>query len=332
MNRIRVRPLIDGPIVPADGSPASVGRHANVNGPCLIRVPDWAPNRLADYYLYFADHKGTSIKLAVADDLAGPWRIHEPGALQLAQTPFLQAPPEIPPSVDRAALGRPRAPGVPSVLDDCTIPHIASPDVIVDEATRSIRLYYHGLDAFGIQVTRVAVSSDGLHFDAGNEVLAPPYLRVFAHDGGWYGLAMPGDLVRSASGLGDFERGPTLFDQHMRHAGLWRRGDELWVFWTRVGDAPERILLSKIALHDDWIEWLDTPAVEVHRPTRPWEGADEPIEPSLRSSIDRPVHQLRDPYVFVEGDDAYLVYAVAGESGIAIARLEVPTAPLRSAL
>ena len=35
------------------------------------------------------------------------------------------------------------------------------------------------------------------------------------------------------------------------------------------------------------------------------------------------VNQLRDPAVFVEGDHVYLLYAVAGESGIAIAEVEL---------
>jgi hypothetical protein len=55
----------------------------------------------------------------------------------------------------------------------------------------------------------------------------------------------------------------------------------------------------------------------------PWEGAEEPVEPSLRSSVDHRVNQLRDPFLYTEGDEAFLVYAVAGESGLAIARLEV---------
>ena len=40
---------------------------ANVQGPSLIRVPDWVKNPLGRYYLYFADHKGSYIRLAVAD-------------------------------------------------------------------------------------------------------------------------------------------------------------------------------------------------------------------------------------------------------------------------
>lgn len=32
---------------------------ANVQGPSMIRVPDWVPGRLGRYYLYFADHTQT---------------------------------------------------------------------------------------------------------------------------------------------------------------------------------------------------------------------------------------------------------------------------------
>ena len=40
---------------------------SNINGPSLIRVPDWVENPLGRYYLYFADHRGSYIRLAVAD-------------------------------------------------------------------------------------------------------------------------------------------------------------------------------------------------------------------------------------------------------------------------
>lgn len=35
----------------------------------------------------------------------------------------------------------------------------------------------------------------------------------------------------------------------------------------------------------------------------------------------RPVRQLRDPAIYTEGNRHYLLYSVAGESGIAIASL-----------
>jgi hypothetical protein len=320
--RVAATPLIDGPILPpADDEPEP--RHRNINGPALIRVPEWIDAPLGRYYLYFSSHKGDRIELAFADALEGPWTQHSGGVLHLRDTPFLQAPPAPPDGTDTAALDVTRGPDVPSPLDDATLPHIASPDVAIDPATRSLRLYFHGLDAFAMQPTRVAVSRDGLHFEARRELLARPYLRVFRYRELWYGLAMPGVFCRSENGLDAFEHGPRLFVPEMRHAGVWLRGNDLWVFWTRVGDAPERILLSTIDLRGDWSDWRATQPIEVRRPTRAWEGADEPVAASVRSGVDRRVNQLRDPFVYVEDDAAFLVYSVAGESGLAIARLEV---------
>ena len=76
----RVARLVDGPILGQDAHP-SIG--ANIQGPSLIRVPDWVPAPLGRYYLYFADHKGRYIRLAHADRLEGPWQVHVPGSLQL---------------------------------------------------------------------------------------------------------------------------------------------------------------------------------------------------------------------------------------------------------
>ncbi len=50
----------------------------NINGPSVIEAPSWAGPALGRTYLYFADHKGTYIRLAHADALEGPWRIHSP--------------------------------------------------------------------------------------------------------------------------------------------------------------------------------------------------------------------------------------------------------------
>ena len=47
-DEVMVRRLANNPIVTADLSP-SVG--INIQGPSLIRVPDWLPNPLGRYYL-----------------------------------------------------------------------------------------------------------------------------------------------------------------------------------------------------------------------------------------------------------------------------------------
>ena len=57
---------------------------ANINGPSLMQVPEWIENPLGRYYLYFAHHQGTFIRLAYADDLLGPYTVYSPGVLDPA--------------------------------------------------------------------------------------------------------------------------------------------------------------------------------------------------------------------------------------------------------
>ena len=42
----------------------------DINGPSLIMAPRWLEKPLGRYYLYFAGHRGTYIRLAYADRLA----------------------------------------------------------------------------------------------------------------------------------------------------------------------------------------------------------------------------------------------------------------------
>jgi hypothetical protein len=321
---VRVERLLDAAIITPATHP-SIGD--NIQGPSLIRVPDWVENPLGRYYLYFADHKGSYIRLAYADALRGPWRIHPAGSLQIADSHFPSKPPPIPEGAleeaqaRRAREGRSWTKLPHSIAKELTAPHIASPDVHVDQKNRRIIMYFHGLDGFAAQLTRVALSKDGIHFQARPEKLGRSYLRTFEHAGMTYGIAMPGQFYRSPDGLGGFEEGPLLFNPEMRHCALLKRGDLLYVFWTQVGHAPERILLSTIDLSKPWMDWKETEPAEVLRPERDWEGADTPVEPSIRSVAYERVNQLRDPAIFEEDGRVFLLYAVAGEAGIAIAEV-----------
>lgn len=318
---VRVTRLVQSPIIGPDLHP-SIGE--NIQGPSLIRVPEWIEDRLGAYYLYFADHKGGYIRLAYADHLTGPWHVHPPGSLHLAQSGFLTAPPTVSPTDLARFEAQYRARGTAishDVLSEITTPHIASPDVHVDPERRRLVMYFHGLEGVGNQVSRVALSRNGIDFTARPEVIGRSYMRIFHHNGMTYALTMPGTLSRSADGLSGFEPGPTLFNPNMRHAAVLKRDGALFVFWTQVGDAPERILLSRIALDGDWHDWRDEPAVEVLRPEHPWEGADAPVQPSIRSTAYGVVNQLRDPAIYEESGETWLLYAVGGESGIAIARV-----------
>ena len=325
MSGLKAQRLLDAPIV-SPGSHPSIGE--NIQGPSLIRVPDWVENPLGKYYLYFADHKGQYIRLAFADELIGPWQVHPPGSLQLSQSHFPTEPPEATPEAVEKIRTMALARGMDldtfqhDIVKEITAPHIASPDVHVDHDRQQIVMYFHGLEGLGHQVTRVAVSDDGVQFKARKQILGQTYWRTFQHGEYTYGLTMPGAFYRSKNPLADFEPGPVLFNPDMRHAALLVRDDTLYVFWTQVGHVPERILLSTVNLAVPWMQWRDSSPVEVLRPERAWEGADAPLEPSVRSVAYGQVNQLRDPAIFEEEGRVYLLYAVAGESGIAIAELQ----------
>ena len=81
---VRVERLLDAPIITAATHP-SIG--ANIQGPSLIKVPDWVSEPLGRYYLYFADHKGRYIRLAYADHLRG----HVPCPFTVLPPPLLNA-------------------------------------------------------------------------------------------------------------------------------------------------------------------------------------------------------------------------------------------------
>jgi hypothetical protein len=267
----------------------------NINGPSLIRAPKWLPKPLGRYYLYFADHNGKYIRLAYADKLAGPWSIYEPGTLKLEET----------------------------ICNG----HIASPDVHIDEAKRELRMYFHGpARAVNRQVTLVATSKDGIHFAPSKEILGDSYFRVFQWKGYYYAMARLGVLYRSRDGLTNFERGGNPFEggsrrSMVRHVALKLDGNVLSVFYSNIGDSPESILMSRIGLEKDWKEWSASEPVTMLKPEMSYEGADLPDAPSKEGAAQGRVRQLRDPAIFREGGKTYLLYSVAGESGIAIAEL-----------
>ena len=250
---VRVERLLEGPIITPDLHP-SLG--VNIQGPSLIEVPDWVEDPLGRYYLYFADHKGLYIRLAYADNLLGPWTVHPPGSLQIADSYFLTEPPEVAPDVAARLRASQERRGVPMSHDglfEATTPHIASPDVHVDDANRRIVMYFHGLDDVSTQTTRVATSPDGIHFETRPERLGRTYMRVFEHDGYTYALSMPGQFYRSRNPLGGFEQGPLLFNPDMRHLALLKRDDTLYVFL----DAGGRGARAHQAEHDRSLRRLD---------------------------------------------------------------------------
>lgn len=300
---LHVRRFAENPIIRPEMLPRADGK--NINGPSLIRVPEWLPNPLGTYYLYFADHGGQYIRLAYANALAGPWKVYEPGTLRLEQAPDGKR-------------------------------HIASPDVHVDPERKELRMYFHSPSkTVNEQITYVARSSDGLRFAADGTRLGPSYFRVFRFGGYWYAMAKPGTLYRSRDGVTPFEEGPNPFTDsetledaakttRIRHVALDVEGNTLSVYFTRIGDCPESILHSSIELTADWNQWRAAPLELVLKSETTYEGADVSITASQGGKATTRVHAVRDPAIFKEAGHTYLLYSIAGESGIGIAEITAP--------
>jgi hypothetical protein len=323
----RIERLSQNPLITVKTSP-SLG--SNVNGPTVIRVPDWVERPLGRYYMYFANHMGEFIRLAYADAITGPWRVHEPGVLHVRDTAFYRPQPD-----------------PPGALADFYT-HVASPEVLVDHERRRLILWVHGWWTDGqrwpgslaearawakangaAQFTQAAESANGLDFTVGPAITRHSYLRVFRHDGQYYGLSRLGVLSRAPDPLASFAAGPnpfrdTAYAGKLRHLAVIRRGDRLLVFFTAIGDAPERVLISTIPLIGDWTTWHASTAIDVLRPETRYECADLPVAPSEPGDVDRPVRQIRDPFVFEENGRAFLFYSTCGEQGIAAAELMLP--------
>jgi len=292
----------DGPLI----SPAThTGIGENMSMPSVVHVPAAmaAAAGMGEYWMYFAAHDGHYIRLAHAPAPLGPWTLHAPGSVKDT---------DVPPFSNT----------------------ISSPDAFVLGGDR-MRLYF-STDRYpgsSEQWSGVAESTDGIHFAlASTQNIAKYYMRVFEWGGAHYAVqkgwsTAPAELGVSSDGVERFEAIKTLSGGSIRHVAVLRDGSTLLVFYTRIGDAPERILLSTMRLDEgEPVTWDLSAPVEVLRPERAYEGAEEPVTASVKGPATH-VHQLRDPYVFQESGTTYLYYGIAGETGIAAAEISYELIP-----
>jgi hypothetical protein len=342
---ISARTFLDAGI-PEDGD--------NINGPSLIKVPDWiAPEDRAEpqanYYLYFANHRGNYIRMAWAENLAGPYTLFNatPGSARQ----------------DRGVLALLDA-GDKRVLDHGVHiwQEVASPRVFVDDQNQRIVMLFHtfsgveredgSLGAKG-QKTHAATSQNGLDF---NQDIQPArlgafYFDVFTYAGRAYAFANQGYFFAAPEGATlengcwwtppvgfnyknelwtrrggpvreDHEADPEEDQDNPRHFGNRVVGNQLHLFFTRRDDGPESILLTKIDLDTGvWTQWNSSyPPEHILSPERGWEGADYPPEPSTGGGATG-VNQLRDPFIYEEDGRVFLFYCGAGEEAIGLAEL-----------
>ncbi|MEM6333226.1 MAG: PEP-CTERM sorting domain-containing protein [Planctomycetota bacterium] len=295
----------------------SIGPQDSINGPSMMYIPDGTPNKLADYYLYFADHGGDHIKMAYGNSPTGPFTLYNPndGVMTLRDTAS---------NTQSTSDGRFIDFGNGLGVGE----HIASPDVTFDATTGMFNMTYHG-ERFrqqtdgswnaGSQRSFAAFSTDGLNFQTTQYAteLTAPYLREFEYLGDKYAISDNGSQIRPTDQNNPYDTGiweSVVFNRELRDtvnalAGMestWaddpdnsakQRGngdpgfdyrhhavevvdDTLNWFFTSRGEAPERIYQATIQLDPDWRNWTATGVYEILRPELDYEGVNEPLVPS----------------------------------------------------
>ena len=325
VTRLKEFPLISSERFPPESNPGlPADTLANINGPSVLRMPDWAPGKKAAMHLYFGHHKGDSIRLAFADRLEGPWKMWMDPILPLAESLFLSADPSPDPSM-------PEPDWVDALDGDYLYAHVASPDVHIDEANQRLVMYYHGLLPGGDQQTRLASSTDGINFMPREPLLGLPYFRATKLDGMIYLSMWEGRLGRTRSWEGPIDLAPKELlpdeitgapDRQIRHGHVFAHQGRLHLTFSRIGDAPEHLLHSELKPAEAWSDWGFGPVSEMLLPAPGWEGGDLPVAASVMGTVMERVNELRDPALFLDQGQVWIAYCGGGESGIGIARVK----------
>jgi len=136
------------------------------------------------------------------------------------------------------------------------------------------------------------------------------YLRMFNRGDHFYGMARLGQLLRAKDPSSNFELGPNPFQDgpcanSVLHVALLAYENYMDVFFSAIGDAPEKILHTTVLMIGDGTQWRATAYQEVLTPQTKYGCPEMPAAPSQTGEIHGPAKQLRDPALFLEGGKIY---------------------------
>jgi hypothetical protein len=164
------------------------------------------------------------------------------------------------------------------------------------------------------------------------------------HDGHYFSIAKRGGttvLCRGASLLGPWEQGQVLDEgsRHVRHGDVHIRGNHLYVFFTVIGDSPERILLGDIDTSHalDWKDWKLHLGPILLEPEYLHEHGGAGLKISEAGPAAGILRELRDPHFLPDKESptnylaGLLFYTAQGEQGIAVARISLCTSKYQNA-
>jgi len=252
----------------------------DINGPSIIRVPEWLSdaekiNPAAHYYMYFADHRDDSIRLAWSESLTSEWHLFNYGSAPSqawgvgGNNTGSETPGNGVLDLDLGSGG--------IVINDDHIDigggvggadlfavgnHLASPDVLIDDVNQRIVMYFHGPnqgDGPSGQQTFVATSSNGLNFNLPSEggqagqgirevIPGSFYFRTFEVSGSTFAYSNKAELYR-APAFNDANQTNTIANADTE-GGLWNpsgspnSANTWWEQMSTASNPIERLYLD----------------------------------------------------------------------------------------
>jgi hypothetical protein len=297
------------PLFNQENTPVAFG--GNFSGCTFFVNPGYLDSRFYNQYvLYFAHHSGNFIRVATSKNIYGDWTFPNLEILKIENF---------------------------NEIHD----HIASPEVFLDQESKTLNLFFHSrVPGSREQQTFLATSKDGVSFDLKPMIsFLPFYLRVCVHNGGVFGVTKGGNFFSHIGS--DFSNGWRYLDNidspglefekfnyfnengNMRHLHIVSHKETLLVFYTRIGDAPERIYAKSLKVHPDNSHLEISEEIEVMRPQIAFECQTASItksQPGLSETFEL---AFRDPFVFTENELNLLFYSYGGESGIAVCQIDL---------
>lgn len=303
---------------------------ANVNSPMPIKVRPWLSKAFHKFsmVLYYSSHTKNEMNVVGFDSSSGMWK-------RMANNVSVTF-------EDSGSSGI------------CKSLH--SPSIYINESEERLYMYLHGHGCQqkpstikNFQPTLLYTSSDGLKWQrfSGTNTSNQTYIfwnKFYAstpvynpQDGFYYTMARIADehgtiLCRSPSLAGPFEEGPVI-GLGLRHFDTILIEGIIYVFYSMMGDRPERLLLASIdtTMTTNWTNWKLLPGPRILQPKYSYEHGNEAVA-STKEGPASIRHEVRDPRFLLhsketanshDGFSGLLFYVVQGEKGIAMANITV---------
>ncbi len=178
--------------------------------PTVVRVPKWIKKPLGKYYLYFSHHKGEYIKMAYSDSINGRWTIYNDTILSPKNSTLITY--RTTQSNLKDVFNHNNSTETFALLSqldfknnntsvDSNDPHIASPEIIINNESKEIVIFFHGMVSGNIQKCKIAISKDGLNFNAKSKILTGPYLKLVEYKNSYLGISMSGVFYKFSKNL-----------------------------------------------------------------------------------------------------------------------------------